>query len=286
MHRAAPFVILVLVTSVALGAEPAPQDAPAQDGGRVVREFASRYGPVFVVDEGRTRALRFGDPDAPDQTVIDRNDPSRTPLEYVRTAALGFSFPDKPRRALLIGLGGGAFVRVVRRYLPEVKTDAVEINPVVVEVAKEYFGIVDDDRSDLFVDDGGRFVKTHTGPWDLAFLDAYDGEEVPTHLATRAFFRLVRTRLTPGGVAVLNLAVEDEALAAQIRARFASAFAGCTAVEEPEWGNVLLFGTSSSRGHDKAALARRARALAKARGMPFALGEMAAAAGPCRVPRP
>jgi len=276
VHRALLFVILALMGSATLLAE-APPDT------RQVREFASKFGPVFVVDEGDVRVLRFGDPDASDQTVIHLADPDRVPLEYVRTAALGFSFPEKPRRALMIGLGGGAFVRVTRRWFPEVKLTAVEIDPVVVELAQQYFGVIADERSRLVVDDGGRYLKRNTGPWDLVFLDAYDGDEVPSHLATRAFFDLVRARLAPGGVAVMNLAVDDDKLQQKIRERFAGAFPGCTAVTEPEWGNVLLFGTATRKGHGLAPLTARARALSKARGLPFQLGDVAAEGASCRV---
>lgn len=277
VQPALAFVILALMASATLLAEVDASRA------RKVREFASKFGPVFVVDEGDTRSLRFGDPDGSDQTVIHLSDPKRVPLEYVQTAALGFSFPKAPRAALMIGLGGGAFMRVTRRWFPEVTMTAVEIDPVVVELAQQYFGVVADKRSHLVVDDGGRYLKRKTGPWDLVFLDAYDGDDVPAHLATRNFFDLVRVRLTPGGVAVMNLAVDDEKLQREIRDRFADAFPGCTAVREPEWGNVLLFGTATRKGHGAQALTARARALSKARGLPFQLGEMASTGDACRT---
>jgi hypothetical protein len=80
----------------------------------------------------------------------------------------------------------------------------------------------------------------------------------------------------------MNLAVEDAALERRIIARFAEALAGCTAVPEPKWGNVLLFGTVSTTGHGLEERQARASELAKKRGIPFALGKMARTGTSCR----
>ena len=90
--------------------------------------------PVF--DESpRSCDLVCAQEEASEQSVIHLSDPDVVPLEYIRTSMLGFSFVDKPQDTLMIGLGGGAFVRLVRRFLPEVHVDAVEIDPVVVDIA-------------------------------------------------------------------------------------------------------------------------------------------------------
>ena len=73
----------------------------------------------------------------------------------------------------------------------------------------------------------------------------------------------------------------DEKLQREIRDRFAGAFPGCTAIREPEWGNVLLFGTATRKGHGALSLTSRARALSKARGLPFQLGKMASTGDAC-----
>jgi spermidine synthase len=47
--------------------------------------------------------------------------------------------------------------------------------------------------------------RTHTR-FDLILVDAYRQPYVPFYLATQQFFRLVRSRLRPGGIAALNVA--------------------------------------------------------------------------------
>jgi spermidine synthase len=252
---------------------------------RVVRSFVSKFGTIYVVDEGELRSLRFDDPDAAEQTVIHLRDPDAVPLEYIRTSALGLSLVDQPKDALMIGLGGGAFVRVVRRWVPELHVDAVEIDPVVVEVARTWFGVDDGPRTKLVVDDGARYLKRTRKKWDLIFLDAYSGDAVPSHLATREFFDRVRARLRPGGVVVMNVAVEERVLERRLVRRFARSFPGCSEVTEPEWGNVLLFGTVERAGHEPARLVERADRFARARALPFRLVDAAASATACVAPR-
>ena len=43
--------------------------------------------------------------------------------------------------ALVIGLGGGALPMVLCRMYPGVKVVAVELDPEIVRVAKQYFGL-------------------------------------------------------------------------------------------------------------------------------------------------
>ncbi len=41
--------------------------------------------------------------------------------------------------------------------------------------------------------------------WNIVMVDAYRGPFVPFHLLTEEFFRLVKSKLKPGGVAVQNI---------------------------------------------------------------------------------
>ncbi len=264
----------------------APAPAPAKAAGaRVVRPFASAFGTVYVVDEGHMRFLRFDDPDAADQSVLNLRKPDDVALEYVRVAALSLALAKAPRRVLVIGMGGGTFTRMVRRHVTSAVTDAVEIDPVVVEVAKDWFGLVEDQRTRVHITDGAAFLASARGKYDIIFLDAYDGEDFPAHLASEAFFRLVKGRLGEGGVAVMNLAVEDEKIAAGIFGRWQAVFPSCLRVREPVYGNVLAFGREQDPHWDAGELLQRARAADRAYGLTFQSETFARSATDCEVPK-
>lgn len=263
----------------------APLPAASPEGGaRVVRSFPSAFGTVYVVDDGGVRALRFDDPDAPDQSVLDLRRPHDVALEYVRVAALALALSDAPKRVLVIGMGGGTFTRMVRRHVATARTDAVEIDPVVVDVAKRFFFLEEDARTRVHITDGAAFLASARTKYDVIFLDAYDGEDFPAHLASDAFFALVRERLTKGGVAVMNLAIEDEEIAGRIWDRWQRAFPGCLRVREPRYGNVLGFGRRGPFPSSPSELLSRARAADRAYGFSFRTEKFARSATGCDVP--
>lgn len=88
------------------------------------------------------------------------------------------------RRALVVGLGGGTIVGLLRAARPRLRIDAVEIDPLVVRVARRYFGLevlpaADRERLAIHTQDGAAYLgglhlpAVGGGLWDIAFVDAY-----------------------------------------------------------------------------------------------------------------
>src|SRR4051794_3182914 len=122
-------------------------------GPRVVFDQRSPFGRVLVIDEGARRVMRFGSPQASDQSAIEPANPRAVPVEYVRHALVGLAYHGDPRRVLMVGLGGGAFSTLVHRALPDATVDVVEIDPVVVAAARAHFGVREDGRYHVHVAD-------------------------------------------------------------------------------------------------------------------------------------
>lgn len=55
---------------------------------------------------------------------------------------------------LLVGLGGGCLPQFLRDFVPNVTVEVVELDPVVMQVAKEWFGFRPDDRLTVCLGDG------------------------------------------------------------------------------------------------------------------------------------
>jgi spermidine synthase len=55
------------------------------------------------------------------------------------------------------------------------------------------------------VADGRNYMVKSSDTWNLIMIDAYRGPFVPFHLLTEEFFRLVKSRLEPGGAVVQNI---------------------------------------------------------------------------------
>jgi predicted membrane-bound spermidine synthase len=103
---------------------------------------------------------------------------------------------------LLVGLGGGSLVKSFDRTGWSI--DAVEIDPVVVEVAYEFFGL-EPREARVYTMDGRQYLLTHEKTYDLVILDAFGSSSIPFHLVTREAFGLIKERLAPGGVLAINI---------------------------------------------------------------------------------
>ena len=95
---------------------------------------------------------------------------------------------------------------VFRRSYPGLAVDVVEIDPVVVSVARRWFALRTDDRLRIHEQDGRMFIHNSREKYDLIILDAYTaGGRIPFHLTTREFLTEVRDHLRPRGIALMNV---------------------------------------------------------------------------------
>jgi spermidine synthase len=103
--------------------------------------------------------------------------------------------------ALVIGLGAGL---VPMQFADEgTRVDVVEINPAVAPLAEKYF-FFQPQRVNLTLGDGRQFLNACQKKYDAVILDTFLGDSGPTHLMTQETFAIIRERLRPEGVLVIN----------------------------------------------------------------------------------
>ncbi len=174
----------------------------------------SPYSRIEVRERGTRRTLYFVSEDGRSfpQAESDLARPQSLVLPYTRGMFLSYLFNPDPANALLVGLGAGSMVRFLDRFDPDLRLDAIDIDPEIVRIAKDYFGTRESDRVRLLTADGYRFIREGDRLYDLIFMDAFlepsdetgpDG--VPLALMEESFYVALRDRLTPVGVVVFNL---------------------------------------------------------------------------------
>jgi spermidine synthase len=179
-----------------------PRAAIAQPDLRVVYSKDTQYHRLSVVEDADTRYLRF---DNSLQSAMYIDDPYRTRFRYTDLFHLAAAYNPAARNVLFIGLGAGSSEKRLLRDFPAMRLHAVEIDPVVVDVAHRYFAVPEDDpRLEISVGDGRRFLADDETRWDAIVIDAFFADAIPFHLVTHEFLELARSRLSPGGVVVTN----------------------------------------------------------------------------------
>jgi len=245
-----------------------------ENGSENVRfDKPSDFERVFVVDRGSYRYLRFGSPDGANQSIVSLSNPEAVPSRYIRIAALGVVMTPKLDRILMLGLGGGTYATLLHRHLPELAIDAVEIDPVVVEAAKGFFGVKEDLRLRIHVQDGAKFIRNAEPFYDLVFLDAYSGKGLPRDLSSPAFFDAVRAKVADRGVVVLNL-FKQRGREQSLLDIFQTRFPHTACIRTSDDLNLVVFGKTAAMP-SRTELTAAARRFAEASKLPFDLGIIA-----------
>lgn len=173
---------------------------------RVLVQRRSPFGELQVTQLGRQRMLKMRQGHAfVEQSRCDLDHPDRLVHEYSRMQLVGTLFPRQLRRVLVIGLGGASLTRAVLACYPDVQVDSIELDPVIVALARRYFFYREGPRAQTVTGDARAWLQESTQLYDAIVLDAFDGLEIPAPLRTRQFYELVRAHLQPGGAALANL---------------------------------------------------------------------------------
>jgi len=228
----------------------------------IVVEKKSPYVTVYVSeDSDGMRILRFERFGAR-QSVVKLGDPDHLELPYAQVIPIALAFVDSPQSALVIGLGGGTIPSFLRKHHPAMRIDVVDIDPVVVEVAKSHFGFREDDRMRAHVEDGRRFVEQSKTRYDLIFLDGFGTDSVPAHLTTREFLTAVRNILSARGVVVGNLWGRDvNRLYDSMVKTYRSVYDDIRIVDVVGSGNKILIAATSKPALSDHEVVTRARAV-------------------------
>lgn len=149
-------------------------------------------------------------------------------------------------RVLVLGLAGGAAAKEILDVWPGADILGVELDPAVVEVARERFGLRPEVR--VAVEDARRHVERSPEQHDVVIVDLYSTALIPFFTATREFFAAVERRVAPGGVLVMNVAspMDRDALVGPLAATQGAVFPSVY-VADAGRGNYLLIATKEAR---------------------------------------
>jgi spermidine synthase len=218
-----------------------PSDGADPERGLVsVRQ--SPYAELRVVDMDGLRYLLI---DGGVHTIVDLTS-GKTQHPYIAAVELARHFFTKPGDMLLIGLGGGSLVKSFAEA--GWRVTAVEIDPVVAALAREYFGL-SASHGTVHTMDGRRFLTRTDRTYQLMVMDAFGSSAIPFHLITDESFGLAASRLTRDGIFVLNLEVLgwDHPLARAATATLRRHFQHVLALpvnERLELGNLVLLASN------------------------------------------
>ena len=120
----------------------------------------------------------------------------------------------RPVRVMVMGGGGYSLPKYLAAYVPAARTDAVEVDPAITAIAREFFfldeclektGAEKDGRLRLVNDDAWTFLRAAAEPYDVIVNDAFSGKRPLGPLTSAEGARVVRSRLAENGVYLANV---------------------------------------------------------------------------------
>ena len=195
-------------------------------------------GAVAVTNARGVRTLHVGGEAI--QSAMRIDDPFALALDYTRCMMAFLLFHPEPRRALMIGLGGGSLAKFFHRRLRRTSIRVVELDPHVVAAARQHFALPDDDeRLSVEIGDGVEALSPEC--CDVLVLDAFEDELHVPRLASREFYDGAFLALAGPGALVVNFMNDDPKFDATLE-RLERAFGGAVlcmpALYDP---NILVF---------------------------------------------
>ena len=210
-------LICCLLAGLALVVHPvahAAEAATENSAGELEHETQSAYSRIRIRKRGDLRTLIFVRDNGVEawESRVDLGRPQVLQFDYLRFLATSYLLVPQPKAVLIIGLGGGGMVHFLRHVDPALQIDVVEIDPVVVRLAEQYFNVRAGNGTNIITGDGLKYLAETAKKYDVIYLDAFlkpsadtDGTGAPLNLRTQQFYKAMQSKLVPGGVAGFNL---------------------------------------------------------------------------------
>lgn len=196
------------------------------------------YPKPFVIDDGERRYLYFSVRLM--QSAMLLRSPNELDLRYTQKMMSFLLFVQRPKRLLLIGLGGGSLIKFCHARLPGTHLTAVELNPDIIALRDAFLLPPDSARLQVVEADGAAYLETCERGLDVLLVDAFDRTGFAPSLANRAFFEQAWEKLAGNGVMVMNLAGEKETYAGVIADAMHAFDDQVIVFSVPEDGNHIL----------------------------------------------
>jgi len=232
---------------------------------RRIARFVSRLKDgipeVDVSEQDGVRSLHLGSNTVQSSMRVDA--PFDLEVTYTRGMMCFLLFTKVAKTVLVIGLGGGSIPKFIHHYMPEIHTTSVELNPAVIEAARNQFFLPpNDERLEVIAADGAVYINERLETHDVIMLDAYDSKGLAEDLSSQNFYDHCHRALTADGILVVNLWGSDKNFDLYVQ-RMQHSFDGAVLIlPTGHPGNIAVFAFKRHAGDLRlASLRERAKKL-------------------------
>ncbi|KAK4433816.1 eEF1A lysine and N-terminal methyltransferase [Sesamum alatum] len=181
-------------------------------------------------------------------------------------------------KTVVIGLGAGLLPMFMRKSLPSLEIEVVELDPVVLDVARDYFGFREDGHLKVHLTDGIEFVrekadsgaegngssKIDTLIVDVDSSDSSSGLTCPAaDFVDESFLLTVKNSLSEQGLFIINLVSRSSAVKDAVYSRLKKVFSNLFSLQLEEDVNEVVFALNIDSPIEEEQLSEARDALAR-----------------------
>ncbi len=196
------------------------------------------YGPVHVYQTKTSRILSFDG--EVEQSCMNLNEPNGLVHRYTQAMMTGLFFIPDVHTATIMGLGAGSMAKCLLNSFDELDIHAVEYREEVINTAKDFFHLPDDERLHLHLDDAVTYMKSNKIKNDIIFSDLYNTHGMEPRQIQLSYLRNCKRSLNQQGVLVLNLWHQDFRSSAEIEDLLSHEFENRLLSFEVKGGNTIV----------------------------------------------
>jgi spermidine synthase len=211
----------------------------AREGELRAQLLDESYPKPFVIDDGKSRFLYFNVRLM--QSEMSLKAPNDLAIRYTQKMMAFLLFQPRPKRIVLIGLGGGSLIKFCYYRLPGTQLTAIELDPEVIAFRDTFLLPPDDARLQVLQADGAEYLEQTEKGIDVLLVDAFDKTGFAPSLANREFFENAFAKLSGNGVLVINLAGEKDTYAGLIGEAMHVFDDQVIVISVPDDGNHVLY---------------------------------------------
>jgi predicted membrane-bound spermidine synthase len=213
-------------------------------------ETESAYNYIQVIEKDGYRYLRLNEGQGyhsvwhPTQLSYTGTWEQFLAAPFFNSGVNGIYDIDRVRSIAIVGLAGGTVARQATAVFGPIPIDGFEIDPVIIEVGRAYFGMNEPNLRAIAQD--GRWGLAHSNKrYTLICIDAYRPPYIPPHLTTQEFFQIVRDHLEEDGSVAINVgrAPDDRRLIEGLVGTMQTVFSSVYVMDVPDTFNSIVYAT-------------------------------------------
>lgn len=108
------------------------------------------------------------------------------------------------KKILILGVGGGTLIKILKERFPESYLVAVDIDPVMIQLAKKHFDLDSYSNTKIIIGDVFSSKTKMGNKYDLIVVDLFRGYDIPMGISNTDFLNKLKKMLTENGNVIFN----------------------------------------------------------------------------------